>query len=314
MPTHWTAKQLAVLVAAGMVLLFVGVVVGSYTGTILRGNAPSPLLVGTENRANREVTTLTTNTTSGSVLTVDQTGTGTAVKGESSMGTGGIFVADDKDRSGLLAQNTAGSQGEGAALTADGNHNTGIHGISALGVGIWAQGGQAALYADGAVQISGDLSVDGGCLGCSVSVLALNDSTEILRPGNAVTITGATRDDQGTLLVSVAPARRGDRVIGIVASAMHLEKVSVGGQTVHRYGPVEGTILPNGTLRVQTDGLVAEARADASTGQTAAGDSLGVGDAPGQLVRVDPADPGASVGYALGAIQDGLVPMLISLH
>ena len=91
-----------------------------------------------------------------------------------------------------------------------------------------------------------------------------------------MTITGATRDDQGTLLVSGAPARRGDRVIGIVASAMHLEKVSVGGQTVHRYEPVEGTILPNGTLRVQTDGLVAEARADASTGQTAAGDSLGV--------------------------------------
>jgi hypothetical protein len=314
MPTNWTGKQLSILIAAGMLLLFVGVVAGSFTGTLLRGNEAAPLLVGVENRVGHDVTTLSTNSTSGSALTVVQSGTGTAIRGESARGTGGIFVANDQDRAGLLAQNNAGSRGTGAALTADGNRNTGIHATSDNGVGIWSEGQQAALYADGAVVINGDLSVTGGCVGCALSILALNDSGSVLRAGNAVTITGATRDSQGTLLVAVAPARQGDRIVGIVDVPVNLATTKVGDESIARYVPSDGDVPPNGTLRLQTSGVVVAVRAEASAGQTIAGDSLTAGSVPGLVARLEVTAAGNSFGYALGPIQDGLVAVLLAPH
>ena len=315
MPKPWTGKQLAVMTATGMVLLFLGVVAGSITGTILRGIAASPLLVGESNQAKQRITTLSANSQTGSALYVEQAGSGTGVKGESARGTGGIFVADDRDRSGLLALNNAGSQGAGAALTADGNRNLGIHAVSGSGVGLWTEGKAAALYASGAVAIDGDLAVTGGCLGCSTAVLALNDSSSVLRPGNAVTITGASRDSAGTLLVTVAPAQEDDRVIGLVDVAVRSATLSVGDRSMKTYAAIDGDVPPNGTLRIVMSGIVEHARASLTGGQTSAGDSVSAGAVPGSLVRVDPASAfGVSIGYALGAIHDGLVAVLIAPH
>jgi len=315
MRTPRTRARFALLIVTGMVLFFAGVVAGSATGTLLRGEPDDPLLIGQENAARGEVTTLTASTTSGSALGVLQRGAGTAVRGESIRGNGGIFVTRGEGRSGLLAQNLSSSRGTGAAVTASGNENTGLRAMSDGGVGIWARSPMLAIHATGDVSISGDLALGGTCTGCATAVLALNDSITPLRQGDAVTLTGVSEDSLGALVVTVAPAAAGDRILGIVDAAMRLQSRQIDSiSPVSFYSATGSEAAPNTMLRVITGGVVSFARMDGISG-LAVGNSLVASTAPGSLAAAtaDGLDRHA-IGYALGPSSGGVVAIFVAPH
>ena len=312
MPTTWAVTRPAALVATGMVLLFVGVVAGSYTGTILRAEY-EPMLVGRDNVARNSSTGLSSTTAGGGVLEVKQVGSGTGIRADSVRGNAGIFAAAASDRSAVLAESNAGHAGRGAAVTADGNRNTGVHATSDGGIGTWTSGGAAALYATGQTVVDGDLTVTGGCTGCALTVVAVNASNAVLLPGSAVTIAGATQGSMGEMFMTVVPAATGDPVIGIVENVVVAKTVGGSeGTTIHVAGD-DAKVLPGETMRLRVNGVVSAATVDPHSPPIAAGDSLMAG-ASGTLRGTTEADIGPTIGYALGPSSGGVVALFISPH
>jgi hypothetical protein len=318
MPIIWTRGRLAVLVATGMLLLLGGVVAGSAVGTLMRPEptAPAgrPMLLGQENRAGEQPTRLFA-TTSGGALWSRQNGPGTAIRGDSGQGHGGVFTSGHRNASGLRAENAADTLGSGAGVTAVGNRNAGLLATSET-VGVIAAGDELALHADGAAVVDGDLAVTGACDGCRTTALAVNAAETPLVPGNAVTVTGVTRSPAGALLLQVVVAPSGARAIGIVETAVEVASVRIGEQTaVDRYAAVDGPAAAGATLRVVVGGIVDLALADDSGGVVQPGDSLGVGAEAGVLAAVPvAAGAGSAIGYAVGPVLDGRVAVLIDAH
>ncbi len=97
-----------------------------------RAAVGDPLILGTTNFAGSSATRLSASS-SGGAFWMTQNGSGSGVRGEATIGTGGIFVTHAPNHSALVAQHQASSSGTGAALRAEGGQNTGIVATSAAG-------------------------------------------------------------------------------------------------------------------------------------------------------------------------------------
>jgi hypothetical protein len=90
-----------------------------------RAAAGDPLILGTTNFAGSSATRLSASS-SGGAFWMTQNGSGSGVRGEATIGTGGIFVTHAPNHSALVAQHQASSSGTGAALRAQGDMNAAI--------------------------------------------------------------------------------------------------------------------------------------------------------------------------------------------
>ncbi len=215
----------------------------------------------------------------------------------------------------------------------------GIYGLtdSAFGVGVYGRsngGRNLAMYSDGDAYINGDISLAGSCTGCVAATLAVNGSTSTLKRGDAVAIDGLRETEDGTIVLVVRAARRGDAIVGVVDRELKATTATttVGGEKrtikVNRAADLEIT-TPTGTLtapkglweegamavgadaflRVITSGVFAF---DAAAPPGAAvGDSLAVGGSTGQLGKAA-ANSTVTAGRYLGRLDDGRVVLLVS--
>ena len=209
------------------------------------------------------------------------------------------------------------------------------------GVGVYGVGNVAGSYgvaSDGPAYVDGDLTVTGAKTGY-VADYAINGSKVTLHQGDAVTLLGVKPAVVGKIpLLVVGPAQAGDTVIGVVDREMTPTPATVKlkGSSTKIYRPdgsektvktptksvdsqfkgftASGTaVAPGKHLLVVTLGAFAYASADASAGAITAGDELTAGAKVGTLVKADKVTvsgqtftvPGTSVGYALGALNDG---------
>ncbi len=111
------------------------------------------MLLGRSNSAGTKNTALTTKTT-GHALKVTQKGTGTALRGTNTLGTGISGATANNTKFGVDAANTASTAGAGAAMRATGGANPGliatsvgvaVNATSPSGVGIQGSGGYGAI-------------------------------------------------------------------------------------------------------------------------------------------------------------------------
>lgn len=192
-----------------------------------------------------------------------------------------------------------------------------------------------AVYADGNAYVDGDLGMSGVCTGCTTAIVAVNGSTGVIRQGDAVAVRGVRTSADGTVVMVVVPAKRGDRVVGIADRALTLapESATIGGvsRTIKVPGRGDVTVKsPDGTfepasrswevgdvsipaaghLRVITSGMFTY-QPVAALG-LAAGDQLVVGTTVGRLTRAGAsAARGTIVGTFLGSLGDGRVSVLV---
>ncbi|HEV8401680.1 MAG TPA: hypothetical protein VGQ31_01460 [Candidatus Limnocylindrales bacterium] len=216
-------------------------------------------------------------------------------------------------------------------------------------IGISTQPDGFGFLSDGAAIIEGDLTVTGAKSGY-VADYAVNGSKVTLHQGDAVTLIGVKPAVVGNIpLLVVGPAKSGDTVIGVVDREMtpSAATFSVPGSSSTVVQPdgskktvktsartldqqvkgftASGTSVAAGKyLLVVTLGAYAYGSADASGGAIKAGDELMAGTTAGKLVKSTKvsvngksfAIPGASVGYALGALNDGTgrIGIFVSPH
>jgi hypothetical protein len=190
----------------------------------------------------------------------------------------------------------------------------GVTGSGGTAIGLWGDGDTWALHAQGDVNITGDLNVGGTCTGCTVSTLAVNGDGAALKAGDAVTITGFTTDAHGNVMLTVAKAKGGDTVVGIVDAGLAWQETRTDSGTSSGYAASGTSAAPGGAVRVVTSGIALLAAADTSGGAIAAGDSLVASTSAGKLAKGGGASAGKSLGYALGSLSDGVVAVWISPH
>jgi hypothetical protein len=211
----------------------------------------------------------------------------------------------------------------------------GPEGYSRGVLGIAEGSGFYGVYSDGDAIINGDLSVNGTCTGCTAAILAQNASGQTIRQGDALTAVGVTNGADGSIIIKVAKAKRGDAVLGIADVSMTLspEKVKVGpiSHKSYKIAKDQGTTTTKAIevtakerkwlsgdassadgkfLRVITGGLFAYAGATPTS--AAAGDIVAVGDSAGKVAKAS-ADvaKGASAGKYLGKLKDGRVVLMV---
>jgi hypothetical protein len=104
-----------------------GALVASAIGRLspTRAAAGDPLILGQTNYAGSLATRLNASS-SGGAFWMTQNGSGSGVRGEATIGTGGIFVTHGPNHSALVAQQQAASTGTGEALRAQGDMNVAI--------------------------------------------------------------------------------------------------------------------------------------------------------------------------------------------
>ena len=214
----------------------------------------------------------------------------------------------------------AGAPGSVAAIAGQANDADGI------GVyGLNTANGQAG-YFRGNVTVWRDLNVRGAVAGYT-AVLAYNADSRALSSGDAVAIVGARRGADGSYIVGVAGASADQTAIGVAdgrvdPGTIQAPSAREGNQGVwgsitydaNVLTRVSGRISPGQALLVATGGVFGTAKVSSSAGAVAIGDLVGVGDASGELVRLDPARAnGHALGYALADVLSGtsLIPILI---
>jgi hypothetical protein len=211
--------------------------------------------------------------------------------------------------------------------------------------------GWRALTSRGNAYIDGTLTVTGAKTGY-VADYAINGSNVTLHQGDAVTLIGVKPAEVGAIpMLLVGPAKAGDTVIGVVdrmmkpapsTATIKASTTSITGpngekqtrqipaRTVRTEGGgvgfLEGgtAVKPGEHLLVVTLGAYAYGSADAAAGPIKAGDELMAGAKPGKLVKASKVTvngasfsvPGASVGYALGSLNDGTgrIGIFVSPH
>lgn len=207
-----------------------------------------------------------------------------------------------------------------------------------LGSGVYARTTAAlsfALFADGNSYIDGNFTVNGTCTGCGPAVMGINGSGATLKQGDAVALDGVTQAKDGSIVLVVRAAKKGDAVIGVVDRELTAapDSMTVGGEKrtikVNRAGDKQVTV-PTRTikalkglwadgdtsvaadkyLRIILGGVFAYAGA-APTGATV-GDLLAVGATNGKLAKAA-ADAGAGVkaGKYLGTLKDGRIVVFV---
>ena len=315
MPAITPRIRNAMLVVTGMVLLLAGVIAGAAVGNLLASDSArgTPLRIGLPNDTAGAATRIVGDGAA-AAFEVAQQGDGPALKVTSVAGPAGRFETRGANRHGIYVRNTSSDPGTGTAITALGGSNIGIHATSGASIAVWAESSDLAALAAGNVLITGDLSVGGTCLGCRLAVLAVNGSDVALGQGQAVALRGVSKDDTGNLLVVVGLAGPGDAAIGIADTSMIQQTQRVpGSKTLIRYLSSTAVMTPSSVLRVITNGVIEFVYADLANGEIAAGDELMAGDTPGTLTRA-PAESQSvrSIGYALGPVANGFVPIFLS--
>lgn len=238
---------------------------------------------------------------------------------------GGIFAGDN----GVIGQTD----------TINGDGVTGIAGVA----------GSYGVVSDGPAYVGGDLTVTGAKTGY-VADYAINGSKVTLHQGDAVTLLGVKPAAVGNIpLLVVGPAKAGDTVIGVVDRAMAPTPATVktpgSSRVVLQHDGSKVTVrTPASTLKTQVKGFMpsgpdvasgkyllvvtlgayAYGSADASAGAIKAGDELAASATPGKLAKAGKVTvsgqtfsvPGTSVGYALGALNDGTgrIGIFVSPH
>jgi len=208
-------------------------------------------------------------------------------------------------------------------------YSRGVMGI-ALGDGFYG------VYSQGDAVINGNLSVNGTCTGCTAAQLAQNASGGTIRQGDAVTAVGVTTGEDGSVVIQVAKAKKGDAILGIADVSMRLSGDKVTTKPIshkeYRIAENQGTESSKAAtvtakdrkwmagkassadgsfLRVITSGMFAYDGATPSSAD--AGDLLAVGDSTGKVGKASgDVAKGASVGKYLGKLKDGRVVLLVS--
>jgi hypothetical protein len=276
------------------------------------------------------------------------------VWGSGDVGLFGVFgVGADATGIGVYGSNSLGNavvgdgEGAGSFTNCDGFYCAGgvfrgDNGVMASsetfgGYGVYGEATGSfgiAVYADGDALVSGDLTVNGTCTGCTTATLAQNGGSSTIRQGDAVTLTGVTTSATGQVVLVVDLARKGDAVLGIADRAMAPAPKSVSIKATERkletkYGTrttkvparteqnqAAGRLVLGGTsaakgsyLRVITAGVYAykAAAIDASVGA-----ALAVGDTRGKLAKAGAETAkGAVAGRYLGTLKDGRIVLLV---
>lgn len=276
------------------------------------------------------------------MLGITKSGNKYAMSGtnDGAAGTGGAIIGAGKNNIGLYATSTgdnaivaeaanqdaivgtvsgcsgflcgrAGVEGTGVGLSG------GVNGTGPLGVaGFDSTGGDGfGLYTPDDAFVGGDLTVSGTCTGCTTALAAVNGSDSALERGTAVTILGVATDHNGNVVVSVGPAGAGDMILGIVDEALTTTQSGTAESPMTAYKPGGAAVPAGASLRVVTAGIVLFAAADVSGGAIAIGDSLAASSTDGNLTKASAATAmGSRVGYALGALADGRVAVLVQPH
>jgi hypothetical protein len=186
----------------------------------------------------------------------------------------------------------------------------------------------------GDASIGGDLFVSGVCTGCTLAATAVNGSNAILNQGDAVALDGVSTAPDGSIVLVVRAAKKGDQVFGLVDRALSLSSETVtapaGERKVWDSKKGEHTIktparelkaqsqkwLTGGTkvsadayLQVVTSGMLTM---EAGVAGAVAGDSLAVADATGKLSKAGGnAERGTVAGKFLGKLKDGRTVLLV---
>jgi hypothetical protein len=213
----------------------------------------------------------------------------------------------------------------------------GPEGYSRGVLGIANGGGFYGVFSVGDAYIQGNLNVTGTCTGCTLAALGQNASKQAIRQGDAVTLTGVATAEDGSIILLVAPAKKGDTIFGIADTSVSLSAATVTTKPISHKEPQLGkkepvtvtegartvaakdrkwlqggaTTASSGFLRIVTSGVLAY---DAGTSLTAAvGDRLAVGATVGKLSKAQPdAAKGTVVGTFLGKLKDGRTVLLVS--
>jgi hypothetical protein len=207
-----------------------------------------------------------------------------------------------------------------------------------LGAGVYARTTAAlsyALFADGESYIDGNLTVSGTCTGCAAAITGINGSATTLKQGDAVALDGVTQAKDGSIVLVVRAANKGDAVIGVVDRELTTapDSIKVGGdkRTIkqNRAGDKEVTspsrtiealkglwgqggtsVAADKYLRIITGGFFAYD--GAAPAGAAVGDLLSVNASTGKLAKaaVDAA-VGAKAGRYLGTLKDGRIVVFV---
>jgi hypothetical protein len=212
-------------------------------------------------------------------------------------GGGAKFIANSSDRPALVGTN----QGTGYALYAD------------------AVGSVSAYFEN-------NIEVQGSCIGCSTSYLAINMGSQPLEAGDLVSPLGVSAPgsdtDRSLLAVELASAQ-GAGVIGVVQSRAEISAVEWDGQVSESVQRAKGSAASGEYLLVVVHGI-AEIKASATKGEIVAGARLTVADEAGharalQSRTVDGmvvTEGTPVIGVALAAPEPGknTIPVFVTLH
>lgn len=241
--------------------------------------------------------------------------------------TNGLYLLSNNAFYGLQVEHaSADTNGDGIRAYADVSKGDFWAAVYAINYGT-----SPAVYASTNGTYSGyfanPIYVNGGCVGCSLAYLALNDGDQPLEPGDLVTVSGVDDSLAGTtmaiLRVRRAEPGSAEAIIGVVEAGATVVGSAKEGQYLESAERVEGPATPGDYLFLVVHGL-AEVKADAAAGAIAAGQRLAAADRPGhaRLLQTRTLDgmlvsEGAQVlGIALAPLDrgTGLIPVFVTLH
>lgn len=229
--------------------------------------------------------------------------------------TGGSDFSASGAAYGFYSTNT----GNGDGIQTESNSSNGISWAALFAANT---GTSPALYATTAGTYAGyfadSISVNGGCTGCTLTVVAVNAGDRPLLPGDLVAATGVESPLAGTTdpVLRVVPAD-GDSLLGVAARGLVVTITERKGESLADVQATDGPIPPGGHLLVVVQGL-AQARVS-DVARVVAGQKLTVGDVSGSARALRNAEARGFNTPVLGIALDapdpasGLVPVLVTV-
>jgi hypothetical protein len=162
--------------------------------------AGDALKLGETNYAGSAATRLNT-TSSGGAFWMTQYGSGSGVRGEATIGTGGIFLTSAPNHNALVGEHT-GTSGTGAAVRADGGNNVGVY--ASTDVATYAMYGVSP--APGATVVGG---ISLATTGSGIGVKGLSQSSEgigVSGEGGGTGVSGTTLAAAGVGVYGEGPS------------------------------------------------------------------------------------------------------------
>jgi len=235
---------------------------------------------------------------------------------------GGAFFVADNDQHALEVLNNGNGTGlEVYANSSKGNEWAAIYSLNT--------GTSPALFADTdggtyAGYFSDPIYVNGGCIGCTMVYVGLNDGAEPLEVGDLVAVSGVGDPLAGASVpvMHVRQAGAGGAVIGVVQNRAKIVQSTKDGQVSESADRAEGAVQPGDYLFIVVQGI-AQVKVDPAAGEIVPGQRLTAGEKPGharvlrsQVLNGMTVMEGAPViGVALAPPdKDGLVPVLVTLR